>query len=51
MLAKQINSPFPGLTYVFDLKPISIMSLKWEHAENTKKREQKNNDRQKYVSQ
>ena len=36
-MAKQINSPFPGLTYAFNLKPISIMILKWEHDENAKK--------------
>ena len=36
-MAKQINSPFPGLTYVFDLKPISILVFKWEHDENAKK--------------
>jgi len=36
-LAKQINSPFPGLTNVFDLKPMSIMVLEWEHDENAKK--------------
>ena len=27
-LAKEINRPFPGLTYVFDLKPISILVFK-----------------------
>ena len=36
-MAKQINSPFPGLTYVFYLKPISILVFKWEHDENAKK--------------